>query len=87
VGRSDPPTRPYHRNRRLPLSWLVLLFTRLVLLFLLPLAWILTLVTLLAPLMTGLIPLLLLAPIRLVSLVPNVLLLLASLFLLWRVHL
>ena len=56
-------------------------------LFLLPFAWILTLVTLLAPLMTGLIPLLLLAPIRLVSLVPNVLLLLASLFLLWRVHL
>jgi hypothetical protein len=63
-----------------------LLFTGLVLLFLLPFAWILTLVTLLAPLMAGLIALLLLAPVRLVPLVPKVLLLLVSLFFLGRVH-
>jgi hypothetical protein len=63
-----------------------LLFTGLVLLFLLPFAWILTLVALLAPLMAGLIALLLLAPVRLVPLVPKVLLLLVSLFFLGRVH-
>ena len=87
MGRSDPPSGPCHRNRRLSLGWLVLLFTGLVLLFLLPFAWILTLVTLLAPLMAGLIALLLLAPVRLVPLVPKVLLLLVSLFFLGRVHL
>ena len=82
-----PTARPCHRNRRLSLSWLVLLFTGLVLLFLLPFAWILTLLTLLAALMAGLIALLLLAPVRLVPLVPKVLLLLVSLFFLGRVHL
>jgi hypothetical protein len=87
VGQSDPLPRLRHRNTRLSLCWLVLLFAGLVLLFLLPLAWILTLVTLLAPLMAGLIALLLLAPVRLVSLVPKILLLLVSLFLLGRVHL
>jgi hypothetical protein len=55
-----------------------LFFARLVLLFLLPFAWILTLVTLLAPLMTGLIALLLLAAVG-VPLVTKILLLVSLL--------
>jgi hypothetical protein len=69
----------------LSLSWFVL-FTGLIVLFLVPLIWILTLVTLLASLVAGLIALLLLAPVRLIALVPSVLLLLVSLFLLLVVH-
>jgi len=74
----------------LSLVWLVLLFAGLVLLFLLPLIRILTLVPLLTSLVTGLIAgliaLLLLAPVGLVALVPKILLLLISLFLLLTVH-
>jgi hypothetical protein len=61
-----------------------LLFAGLILLFLLPLIWILTLVTRLASLMAGLIALLLLAPVWLIT---KVLLLLVPLFLLLGVHL
>jgi hypothetical protein len=89
VGQWDTLTR-YPTGRRasgLALRLLIGLFAGLILLFLLPLVWILTLVTLLASLMAGLIALLLLAPVRLASLVTKVLLLLVSLFLLLGVHL